>query len=340
MGAKFSFPSGSGTVRFSGAVIPSNNSGVLPSHFSQLGAGGLHEVVDLDERNDITSNDQGRQDTGSIYSSGRRTVGMLVHVYGISDPTIYKLIPQGYWGNGGTKGYTDWIQLGSTDSTDANYGGYARTSLLNPGKVFTTKGRSKYVYWNGNKYGPFSTAQATAKSNEIKNSPSFSPNLCWVKLELGGDTTPYVNGVKNMPGAWPSVDQTGEAGDAPAVYGNKKFVNSELHLKYDSSDTIGGLSHLSDLKDDAALKVDKKVTIGTASEEIFSVKENTINLHTVTNLKNIPNVTNSDTTRWGHTVPIAGDEMTVGLSSHEFTVGDLYTFQNPEGHTIIGVVAT
>ena len=81
---------------------------ITQTHFSHLGSGGLHEVVDLEERNDITVTDSGEQIAGNLYSSARRQVGMLVHVYGIEEPTIYKLIPEGYWGNGGTKGYADW----------------------------------------------------------------------------------------------------------------------------------------------------------------------------------------------------------------------------------------
>jgi hypothetical protein len=344
MGTKFGYPEGINTVKFGGGVIPSAKGGVIPTHFSTLGQGGLHEVVDLEERNDIVTTDSGEQDTGNIYACGRRHVGMLVHVYGIEDPTIYKLIPYGYWGNGGAKGYSDWVALGSMSPLDANYGGLARTSLLNPAKVYTTLGRSNYAYWNGNKYGPLGGSleggALKEKVDEIKALPEFGPDPCWVKLELGGDTTPYVNGVENKKGAWPSVNQTGNSGDAPAVYGNKKFINSELHLKYSPSDTLGGTAHLSDAESDAALKVDKKVTIGTATEEIFSVKENIINLHTVTNLKNVPNVTNAQATTWGHEVPLAGDVMTIGLLTHTFAIGDLYTFVNPEGHSIIGVVAT
>ena len=324
-----------------GAVISSDVGTKLPTHFSTLGAGGLHEVVDIDERNDIITTDTGKQDTGNIYGSGRRNVGMLVHVYGIDDPTIYKLIPRGYWGNGGSKGYSDWVGLGGTDpSNKASYGGYKRTSLLDPGTVFYVEGRQKYLYWNGTKYGPFNSLTVTPKLNELNILAAASKDLCWVKLELGGDTSPYVNGVENKAGSWASVDQTGNNGDAPAVYGNKKFVNSELHLEYSPNDTVAGVSHLQDGADDAALKVDKKITVGTASEEVFSVKDNIINLHTITNLKNIPNITSVETAAWGHLIPISGDEVTVGLLTHELAVGDLYTFKNPEGHTIIGVVET
>tara|TARA_Y100001937_G_scaffold127520_1_gene200022 strand:- start:509 stop:1507 length:999 start_codon:yes stop_codon:yes gene_type:complete len=332
MGAKFSFPS-KGTTTFANPIALEDEFVLNPSHFSTLGAGGLHEVVDIDERNDIITTETGKQTEGNIYSSGRRHVGMLVHVYGMEDPTIYKLIPQGYWENLGSKGYTDWVALEEEQ----------RTSLLNPYEVFKVKDGRKYnVFKNGVKHASnVSNSVANAKKAELiaARTPA-DHNVCWVKLELGGDTTPYVNGVQNKPGAWASVNQTGEGSDAPAVYGNKKFINSELHLKYSPSDTIGGIDQISDSEDDAALKVDKKVTIGTASEEIFSVKENIINLHTITNAKNIPNVTATDRSGWGHDVPVEGDAIVIGSYNHTFKVGDLYTFQNPEGYTILGVVAT
>jgi hypothetical protein len=330
MGAKFSFPTGLRTT-FGNPIAP-NNGAITQTHFSHLGSGGLHEVVDLEERNDITVTDYGEQTAGNLYSSARRQVGMLVHVYGIEEPTIYKLIPDGYWGNGGTKGYADWVALNE----------YQRSSLLDSYKIYKPKNGRKYdVVHNGVIHiSSVTNAEALVKVGELQNARvPEDKNKCWVKLELGGDTTPYVNGVQNKPGAWTSVDQTGEAGDSPAVYGNKKFINSELHLKYSPSDTIGGSAHLTDPEDDAALKVDKKVTIGTASEEIFSVKENIINLHTVTNIKNVPNVTNTEKQAWGHDVPVSNDVITIGSYSHTFKIGDLYTFKNPEDYTILGIVA-
>jgi hypothetical protein len=330
MGAKFSFPTGLRTT-FGNPIAP-NDGAITQTHFSHLGSGGLHEVVDLEERNDITVTDSGEQTAGNIYGSARRQVGMLVHVYGIEDPTIYKLIPDGYWGNGGTKGYADWVALSE----------YQRSSLLDSYRIYKVKDGRKYdVVHNGETVlSSASSGAANAKIVELQNARvPEDKNKCWVKLELGGDTTPYVNGVFNKPGAWTSVNQTGQAGDSPAVYGNKKFINSELHLKYSPSDTIGGSSHLTDVEDDAALRVDKKVTIGTASEEIFSVKENIINLHTVTNIKNVPNVTNTETTLWQHLVPLSGDQITIGGYTHTFKVGDLYTFKNPENHTVLGIVA-
>jgi len=332
MGAKFSFPT-KGTTRFANPIALEDENVLNPSHFSTLGAGGIHEVVDIEERNDIITTDTGKQTEGNIYSSGRRHVGMLVHVYGIEDPTIYKLIPEGYWNNVGTKGYSDWVALSE----------YQRTSLLNPYEVFkTSAGFGRYnVIQNGIIHASqVRKAVANEKKAElIRDRNSNHHDKCWVKLELGGDTTPYVNGVFNKPGAWTSVNQTGESSDAPAVYGNKKFINSELHLKYSPGDTIGGVDQLTDPEDDAALKVDKKVTIGTASEEIFSVKENIINLHTITNVKNIPNVTSTERSSWQHDIPVEGDSITIGQYNHTFKVGDLYTFQNPEGYTILGVVA-
>jgi len=339
MGTKFQYPSGL-TTTFNNPIAP-NEGALNGSHFSHLGVGGMHEVIDLDERNDITTTSSGEQTSGNIFSSGRRQVGMLVHVYGIEEPTIYKLIPDGYWGNSGTKGYAEWAALTARE----------RTSLLDPYAVFivSTHRQARNQYYkviqngkvpeiNGVKQENLTIGEAETAKNTLLANEQIK-NACWVKLELGGDTTPYVNGVQNKPGSWTSVNQTGENDDAPAVYGNKKFINSELHLKYSASDTIGGPDHLTDAEDDAALKVDKKVTIGTAAEEIFSVKENIINLHTITNAENFPNVTAQDVSDWGRP-PVSGDSVGIAGQTHTFKVGDLYTFKNPEGHTILGIIAT
>jgi hypothetical protein len=341
----YDYPDG-GTIMFGNPVAPAGENEVKGTHFSILGIGGIHEATNIQQRNDIPTDSNGKQVEKNIFSSGRRQVGMLVHVYGDTqiEPTIYKLIPQGFWGNNGAKNTAEWLALSEEQ----------RVTLLNPALAVsaahpTTSKRYNVIFRgeiapNGEE---LKRSQAKKLANQLMASVTEAEKeLCWVKLELGGDTTPYVNGVQNKPGAWSSVDQTGETGDAPAVYGNKKFINSELHLRYSPSDTVGGPGQISDTEDDAALKVDKKVTIGTASEEIFSVKDNEINLHTIANIKNIPIVTTADISRWGHSVPVASDTITIGSYTHTFKIGDLYLYSDSstavstENHTAIGVIAS
>lgn len=337
MGNKFGYAGAGGTISFVGPAISSSINSTNPTGYSTLTCGGIHETADIQERNDITSN-AGGQDRGNIFATGRRHAGMLSHV--LSEETIYKLIPYGFWGNEGTKDFDDWKGLGDEDPKSKDYGGALRASLLDPGKVFfnARKRRSNnnlgfIVTYNGEEF-EFSMAQRNDAMDKVQSLTQSiteqKKSLCWVKLELGSDTSPYVNGVFNLPGVHRSVNQTGEQSESPAVYGNKTFTNSKLHLKYDPTDSIGGAEQLTDPEGDAELQVDKKVIVGVSEQEIFSVKENTINLSTITNISNIPQINSG--------VPSAGDETSIGEETYVFKNGDLYIYKNSEDHFSLGVV--
>ena len=336
MGTKFGYAGAGGTISLVGPVVSGSKIATGATGYSTQQCGGLHEVEDIAERDSITSS-QG-QDRGNIYASGRRQVGMLAHV--LSEETLYKLIPYGFWGNEGEKSYNEWMALGNEDPKSKDFGGTLRASLLDPGKVFVRAGKRRSnglagvtLVHKGDEF-EFSFSEGAARAAKLQSlTQSITEETkaqCWVKLELGSDTSPYVNGVFNLPGVHRSVNQTGKEAESPSIFGNKTFTNSKLHLKYDPSDQIAGIDHLSDEEGDAELHVDKKVVVGVSNDEIFSVKDNEINLQTITNISNIPEITVG--------VPSAGDTVSIADSEYTLKNGDLYIYKNAENHYSLGIV--
>jgi hypothetical protein len=359
--SRVGYPSDS-LFKNSAAMSTSSDGASFPSHFATEGCGGFVEVPDNESRNAIPVSPSG-QSQGNIMTSGKRSVGMIVHV--IDTGKLWKLIPEGFWGNNGSKDYNDWIALGGGLGTDL--GDSLRASLLSPGTTYqwedgngstNNNTPTKYYFNNGTEYkleqacslGTWATAciiQGAYPNISTLNLPTLDANsddACWVELEFEGtgESDAYVNGVENKKGAFTSVHQTGTAHGgtvdggttAPAIWGDKTFVNSYLHIKHDSSLTTGAADQLSDPNLDAALQVDKRVTVGTAADEIFSVKDNKINLKTITNIKNIPHFAA------GSTAPVAGvTSVTVNTASYLMNTGDLYTYEDASGHILIGITA-
>ena len=127
---------------------------------SVLQQGGFQEMPTLQDRNEIpvltTGSGYGTPSIGGDgWSSGRRRVGMLVYV--LENQKFYSLIPQGYWGNGGNLGVTEWLAL--TDSE--------KYELLDPTATYN---------------GAF-----TPPNNYAEAGGNGLATDCWVELEFGGD---------------------------------------------------------------------------------------------------------------------------------------------------------
>ena len=101
------------------------------------------------------------------FGSGRRRIGMLVHV--LAEQKIYKLIPQGFYGNGGNNGLTEWNALTDTQKYE----------LLSPTATYN--------------------ASYTPPNNYTESTPTGAAGDCWVELEFGSDGNP-VTGVSYSSG--------------------------------------------------------------------------------------------------------------------------------------------
>ena len=139
-------------------ISPSDsNYALFPSVLQQ---GGFQEMPTLQDRNEIpvltTGSGYGTPSIGGDgWSSGRRRVGMLVYV--LENQKFYSLIPQGYWGNGGNLGVTEWLAL--TDSE--------KYELLDPTATYN---------------GAF-----TPPNNYAEAGGNGLATDCWVELVFGGD---------------------------------------------------------------------------------------------------------------------------------------------------------
>ena len=159
MPTNFNLP-GSGQYTFLDyiGISPSDSKYALfPSVLQQ---GGFQEMPTLQDRNEIpvltTGSGYGTPSIGGDgWSSGRRRVGMLVYV--LENQKFYSLIPQGYWGNGGNLGVTEWLAL--TDSE--------KYELLDPTATYN---------------GAF-----TPPNNYAEAGGNGLATDCWVELEFGGD---------------------------------------------------------------------------------------------------------------------------------------------------------
>ena len=97
--------------------------------------------------------------SGDGWGTGRRRVGMLVYV--MSEQKLYQLIPNGYFGNNGSLGVTEWMAL-----TDAQ-----KFELLAPEESYNAG------------FSPIPPPTGTY----TEGVGSGDGNECWVELVLGGD---------------------------------------------------------------------------------------------------------------------------------------------------------
>ena len=153
---------GSGQYTFNdyiGINSQDNSNSLFPSVLMQ---GGFQEMPTVQDRNEIpvayaSSTGYGVPKIGGDgWSSGRRRVGMLVHVLdaGSGTPKMYTLIPQGYFGNGGNLGAAEWNAL-----TDAQ-----KFELLDPTATYN---------------GGF-----TPPNNYTQAGGNGTANDCWVEISL------------------------------------------------------------------------------------------------------------------------------------------------------------
>jgi len=146
-----------------GISAQDNGNSIFPS---VLQGGGYQEMPTIQDRNEIgigkQNQDSGFGDykiSGDGWGTGRRRVGMLVYV--MSEQKLYQLIPNGYFGNNGSLGVTEWMAL-----TDAQ-----KFELLAPEESYNA-GFSPIPPPNGT----YTEGVGSGDGNE-----------CWVELVLGGD---------------------------------------------------------------------------------------------------------------------------------------------------------
>ena len=133
---------------------------LFPSILLNGGFQEMPETVDMHEIPvETTGNGFGTPKiTMDGFGSGRRRVGMLVHV--LAEKKIYKLIPQGYYGNGGEYGLTEWNALTDTEKYEK----------LSPTATYN--------------------ASYTPPNNYTESTPTGAAGDCWVELSLGIDGNP------------------------------------------------------------------------------------------------------------------------------------------------------
>lgn len=133
---------------------------IFPSILQNGGFQEMPETVDMHEIPvEITGAGFGTPKiTMDGFGSGRRRIGMLVHV--LAEQKIYKLIPQGFYGNGGNNGLSEWNALTDTQKYE----------LLSPTATYN--------------------ASYTPPNNYTESTPTGAAGDCWVELEFGSDGNP------------------------------------------------------------------------------------------------------------------------------------------------------
>ena len=127
-----------GTVNLGGYLgVPNQDTpyGIFPSVLQQ---GSFQEMPTLQDMYEITVQVSGADIpnnnwgtpviTDDGWGSGRRRVGMLVYV--LENQKLYNLVPNGYFGNGGELGVSDWIALT----------GAQKYELLDPTALYNASG--------------------------------------------------------------------------------------------------------------------------------------------------------------------------------------------------------
>jgi len=171
--------------------------------------GGFQELPEL---SDLTSipvfADNGNAYSGFTqsehdYSSGMRSVGMVVQVLdsGTGLPKTYTLIPEGFFGNGGNQGVSEWLALSEA----------ARAVYMYPQGTFTVE--------KGNPGNGFTTTVSDAATLGI----SSDPMGCWVEYKAeqsgpaGADGAPGADGADGADGATGADGAQGPEGPAGDV---------------------------------------------------------------------------------------------------------------------------
>jgi hypothetical protein len=138
--------------------------------------GGFQEVYSIAERNAIPlmANNIGAEYDGftqsdDVLSSGKRRVGMFVHV--LEERKIYTLIPVGFFNNGGSLGETEWAGLPE----------WERAVRINPSESYSS-GPAVPI---DNTYTVFESPQSGA--GDLVPAIAADANSCWVEVEFGGD---------------------------------------------------------------------------------------------------------------------------------------------------------
>ena len=157
---------GSGQYTFNnyiGIDSQTSKNGLFPSVLMQ---GGFQEMPTILDRNQIPVSKVGAGYGNPVinqdgWSSGRRRVGMLVHVLDSDTGSrkIYTLIPNGYFGNNGNLGVADWLALTNKQKFE----------LLDPTAIY-----------NGTFTPPATYTPAGG---------SGTADECWVELVFSSETT-------------------------------------------------------------------------------------------------------------------------------------------------------
>ena len=159
------------------------------------------------------------------FGSGRRRVGMLVHV--LAEKKIYKLIPQGYYGNGGEYGLTEWNALTDTQKYE----------LLSPTATYN--------------------ASYTPPNNYTESTPTGAAGDCWVELEFGSDGNPIsaINYTQSTGTLEVVLTHDGTGGGTPISFSKvvdkyeSALVDTSTNVPtavggFQTSDTVAGLNGL------------------------------------------------------------------------------------------------
>lgn len=187
----FNFPAAGGFLPMGGYAYPptggDSDYGLLHDFYL---IGGYQVLPTIQDRNDIpiiTPNEYIPYDPTFIdptgFGSGRRKIGMIVYVQETDE--TYRLIPKGYFGNGGT---------GATGDSDAWLAlpPWEKAILLDP----TAQGVKSNVEIGGPPYSPpyFLPTYTTVNG-------SGNPDDCWVKVSTETDVT-YAEAYEITPGVY------------------------------------------------------------------------------------------------------------------------------------------
>ena len=196
--------------------------------------GGFQELPQISDMTGIpvfadNGNDYGGfSDSQHEWSSGMRSVGMVVQVLDSGDgtPKTYTLIPEGFFGNGGTQGVTEWLAL--DDAEKAVY--------IYPQGTFTVQKATP-----GNGFTLITTDAATLGI-------SAEPLSCWVeyKAEQSGPAGPEGPiGPKGEDGDTSIVKNFTITVDNPGV-GNRYYIDG---VQQDTITLLRGFTYTFDQAD-------------------------------------------------------------------------------------------
>jgi hypothetical protein len=161
---------------------------------SQILQGGYQEVSTIQDRNDITI-----FETSAVYdgftqsgdanngiATGSRQIGMLVFV--IEEQKFYQLMPEGFFGNGGTDGFTIWNDLNQAEKAVRMKPD--ETVLLSAGDPFLG---------TSNEYVDCASLQISCEADSV-----------WVEVSIAG--TSGTSGTSGETGSQGSAGSSGTSG--------------------------------------------------------------------------------------------------------------------------------